>query len=191
MVFLVIALLSLITFYSIYFGKMIIQRKNGIKTNQMSKGNKEMSLKIQESVMRIITLLIVPVELISIILELSIAPNYVRYLGSVIGIVGVIVFYISIYTMRDSWRAGITDEKTDLITTGVYQYSRNPAFIGFYLLYLGILLAFFNYYLLVITIFAIVSLHLQIIQEEKSLVETFGSTYIAYMKRVRRYLGRK
>ena len=43
--------------------------------------------------------------------------------------------------MRDSWRAGISETyKTELVTEGIYQISRNPVFLGFELLYIGILL---------------------------------------------------
>ena len=43
--------------------------------------------------------------------------------------------------MRDSWRAGISEtDKTELITEGSYQISRNLAFLVFDLLYIGILL---------------------------------------------------
>ena len=34
------ALLCLAAFYGIYFGKMILQRRQGIKTDQIGKGNK-------------------------------------------------------------------------------------------------------------------------------------------------------
>lgn len=47
--------------------------------------------------------------------------------------------------MRDSWRAGIDrTQKTKIINTGIYRYSRNPAFVGFDLLYIGMRLAFSN-----------------------------------------------
>ena len=43
--------------------------------------------------------------------------------------------------MKDSWRAGVSyEEKTDLITSGIYQISCNPAFLGFDLVYVGIVL---------------------------------------------------
>ena len=43
--------------------------------------------------------------------------------------------------MRDSWRAGISEtDKTELVTEGIYQISRNPAFLRFDLLHIGILL---------------------------------------------------
>jgi protein-S-isoprenylcysteine O-methyltransferase Ste14 len=191
MVINIVTIISIVAFYLIYFGKMTLQRKQGIITNQMSKGNKAKGLIIQESIMRLITLVIVPIEIISIILLWTKQSDTIRYIGSVVEAVGVFIFFISIYTMRDSWRAGITEEKTELITSGVYQHSRNPAFIGFYLLYVGILLSYFNFYLLVVTVLAIISLHLQILHEEKSLLRMFGPKYTEYMKKVRRYVGRK
>ena len=41
------------------------------------------------------------------------------------------------------------------------------------------------------TVFAIVMLHLQILQEERYLTTTFGAEYLAYQHRVFRYLGRR
>jgi protein-S-isoprenylcysteine O-methyltransferase Ste14 len=42
--------------------------------------------------------------------------------------------------MKDSWKAGISEiDKTELVTEGIYQISRNPVFLGFNLLYIGIL----------------------------------------------------
>ena len=77
------------------------------------------------------------------------------------------------------------------MTTGIYSISRNPAFLGFDLVYLGFLLMFFNPVLLVFTIFAVVMLHLQILQEEKFMADTFGSEYEKYRKHVFRYIGSK
>lgn len=66
-------------------------------------------------------------------------------MGIFLGIIGDIVFIASVLTMKDSWRVGVSyEEKTDLITDGIYQISRNPAFLGFNLAYLGMCLMFFN-----------------------------------------------
>ncbi len=63
---------------------------------------------------------------------------------------GVMVFILAVFTMRDSWRAGVSKtEKTELVTSGIYQISRNPAFLGFDLAYTGILWMFFNWVYLV------------------------------------------
>lgn len=49
----------------------------------------------------------------------------------------------------------------------------------------------FNIFLLVFSIFPIVMLNLQILQEEKFLTDTFGEDYILYKKHTYRYIGRK
>ena len=179
-------------FYSVYITKIILQKRKGIQTDQIAKGNKDRKLLFTETTMKFATYSVVIVEVFSIIFN----PNYnsivYSVIGSSVGIIGVILFVISVYTMKDSWRAGITvDEKTSIIVDGIYSYSRNPAFLGFYLVYIGILIMFFNIWLLVFSIFAIMMLHIQILQEEKYLPNIFGNDYIDYKKKVQRYIGRK
>lgn len=99
---------------------------------------------------------------------------------------------LSVLCMKDSWRAGIPDkDKTELVTTCIYRFSRNPAFLGFDLMYVGILLLYGNLLTLGFSVFAIVMLHLQILQEERYLVNAFGAPYQEYCRHVFRYLGRK
>ena len=58
-------------------------------------------------------------------------------------------------------------------------------------MYIGVLLLFFNPVSLVFSAFAVVMLHLQILQEEKYMLKTFGDEYAGYKKTVFRYLGRR
>ena len=59
-------------------------------------------------------------------------------------------------------------------------------------MYIGILVAFFNRYLCLVSVIAVFLFHLQIVNvEEDFLIERFGEEYIAYRKKVHRYLGRK
>lgn len=48
---------------------------------------------------------------------------------------------------------------------------------------------FFNWPLLAFTAFAMLMLHLQILQEEAWLPTAFGDEYLQYKAQVRRYLG--
>ena len=83
-------------------------------------------------------------------------------------------------------------DKTELVTTGIYQISRNPAFLGFDLVYIGVCLMFFNWVLLFVSVFAMLMFHLQIVNvEEEFLLDSFGEEYISYKKKVNRYFGRK
>ena len=59
------------------------------------------------------------------------------------------------------------------------------------LMYVGICLIYCNILTVVFTLFAIIMLHFQILQEEKFLEKAFENEYIDYKKKVFRYLGRK
>ena len=118
--------------------------------------------------------------------------NKNQLIGCCVGILGDTIFLLSVLCMKDSWRAGIPDkDKTELVITGIYRFSRNPAFLGFDLMYVGVLLLYGNLLTLSFSAFAIVMLHLQILQEERYLVNTFGAPYQEYCRHVSRYWGRK
>ena len=169
------------TLFGIYLGKMFLQRQKGIQTDQIAKGNKDRKLYWTEVFMKIATYLVVLAEGISVIRNDSGLPVAFRWVGLATAFIGVMVFAVSVYTMRDSWRAVIPEnDNTEFVTTGIYGWSRNPAFLGFDLTYMGLLLMFFNFILLVCTCFSMVMLHLQILQEEVFLVGVFQILYNFY-----------
>lgn len=182
----------MLVFYGCYFIKMISQHKKGIKTDQIGKG-KVGFVKFVEITMKVFTYLVPAVEIVSIILNTSFFAVPVRIVGVLVAVVGVAVFIISVLTMRDSWRAGVSKtDKTELVTKGIYKISRNPAFLGFDLMYLGILLMFFNLVLFEVSLFAMLMFHLQIVNvEEEFLLKAFCDEYLRYKKKVCRYIGRK
>lgn len=181
----------MILFYGIYFIKQLAQKKQGIITRQLGR-RKEKSLHITEVIMSLATVLIVIVEIFSILFDLNLMPMPVRIAGIILGISGDLVFLTAVVTMKNSWRAGIPEkDRTEFVSSGIYQYSRNPAFLGFDMMYAGILLMYFNWLLLGFTIWAMIMLHLQILQEEKYLPTVFGEKYLEYKEHTRRYLGRK
>lgn len=190
--FQITAIIILLAFYGCYFIKMIRQRKKGIQTDQIGKGKQGFVLFI-EITMKIATFAVPVVEVTSIFLNISYLPNPARAAGAVIGILGVVTFISAVLTMRDSWRAGVSvTDKTKLITGGIYQISRNPAFLGFDLVYIGIGMMFFNWILFAVSVFAALMFHLQIVNvEEDFLITAFGDEYLDYRKKVNRYLGRK
>lgn len=192
MFFKIAALGILAAFYGCYFWKMLEQRKKGIQTDQMGRG-KTGAVKAIECVLKAASVLVVIAEVVSIAFGTSSLPLWARLLGTALGIVGVAVFTAAVVTMRDSWRAGVPEaDRTELVTGGIFAYSRNPAFLGFDLLYIGMVLMFFNWGLFLISAFAAMMLHLQIVNvEEDFLLAAFGDEYLAYRKKVNRYLGRK
>lgn len=191
MIYQVSAILILLTFYIFYFSKLIIQNKQSIKTNQMGKGNKPKKVLMIERLVSVATVTNCVVSVFSIFLVKEFLTKEIRILGIIVGIIAIIFFAMAAITMKTSWRVGIPEEKTSLVTNGIYKISRNPAFVGFDLLYISVCLIFFNIPLLLVSIWASVMLHLQILQEEKHMSNMFGKEYDEYKKHTSRYIGIK
>ncbi|MGB0798651.1 MAG: methyltransferase family protein [Planktomarina sp.] len=77
----------------------------------------------------------------------------------------------------------------NLVVSGIYNYTRNPMYLGLALLlkawclYLGDVIAFVS-----LPLFVIAMNTLQIKAEERALLENFGDKYLAYKRRVRRWI---
>lgn len=182
------SLLAIAIFYIAYITKMLLQKRKGIQTDQIAKGNKKARTMYIEKIMKVATFSIVLVEVISICFNTKQFSSNIMTIGICLAFIGDFIFILAMWTMKDSWRAGIPEkDKTKMISTGIYRISRNPAFLGFDLVYIGILLAFFNIFHAIFAIFAIVMLHLQIHQEEAFLPSVFGEDYLAYKRKTARY----
>ena len=192
MEFKLISIASIIAFYGCYFLKMFHQKRQGIQTDQIGK-DKIGFVKFVEITMKIAAILVFIAGLVSIFLETGNSLTAIRIIGAITSVGGTVIFIVALWTMRDSWRAGVSKtDKTELITNGIYHISRNPAFLGFDLLYIGTLLMFFNWILCFLTVFAVTMYHLQIVNvEEDFLLATFGNEYLKYKKKVCRYIGRR
>ena len=188
MLYKIIAMMILIGFYFFYIARIVIQTKQSIKTNQMGKGNKSRKVLLIERIMSVATIMVIVVEICSVFLVEPLFPVAVIVVGIIIGFLAVIIFGLATTTMNKSWRVGIPEEKTTIVTHGIYSISRNPAFLAFDMLYLSIVLIFFNVPLLICSAWAVIMLHLQILQEEQWLSQTFSDEYRQYSSKVGRYL---
>ncbi len=185
----IIGVVEVFIFYIAYFLKLFKQKWTGIITNQLGKGKKPEKTIIIEKLLRVASTIIAVVILASTILNHTIISNYMlRWVGLILFGSGTTLFVIAMLTMQDNWRAGIPDvDKTSMVTSGIYKISRNPAFLGFDLTYIGASMAFGSIILYILTIFTIILMHLQILEEEKFLEDTFGNEYLSYKQRVGRY----
>ena len=80
-------------------------------------------------------------------------------------------------------------EKTSqLIDTGIFQYIRHPLYASLIFLTWGILLKHVTLELLAISVLSTLSFFLTSLFDEKECIAYFGETYIAYMKRSKRFI---
>lgn len=190
-VYQIMAIAVLSVYYIAYFAKLIGQKKRGIQTSQLGIGEKDKKTVFIEILLSKVSIVIVITEIVSVIYDKWFQmPNSVKIAGIILSVLGTGIFIIAMLTMQDSWRAGIpSKDKTKLIISGIYKVSRNPAFLGFDLVYIGIGIAFFNPILAIISVITMVLMHFQILEEEKFLAHAFGEEYKRYKKHVGRYLG--
>ncbi len=78
---------------------------------------------------------------------------------------------------------------SSIVTTGVYQFTRNPIYFGFLLILIGLPLNSGFYWGFPLAPFFIVTMNRLVIEREESYLEKkFGGVYSGYKSRVRRWL---
>lgn len=111
-----------------------------------------------------------------------------RYAGYVMLAVSLAWIVAAQLQMADSWRIGIDQEKTQLVTKGVFGLSRNPIFLGMLFALSGLLLAMPNAFTLLVVALGYALIQIQVRLEEEHLMSTHGNDYQAYALVVRRWL---
>jgi len=101
---------------------------------------------------------------------------------------GGLLYIVSLVQIGNSIAVGLPGKATNLKTTGLYRFSRNPVYIGVYLISIGSCLYFPDLINISFTIYGILVHHRIICQEERFLGERFGGEWTRYATQVRRYL---
>ena len=125
----------------------------------------------------------------SSILEIeSLQTEIMRWIGLFLISIGFLLGIASLIQMKDSWRVGIKyDQKTTLISDGIYRFSRNPYFLSYDVLILGYLFIFPSPVLFILYLILVYVFHKMILDEEKYLESTHDDLYREYKMKVGRY----
>ena len=107
-----------------------------------------------------------------------------------LAIVGLIITVIGQQQMGSSWRAIVAKSKsTQLITHGLFKYSRNPVYMGTLILFFSVVILFPHIIMLICFLFAYLSIELLVrFDEEPHLKKVHGVEYENYCKSVNRFL---
>ena len=113
----------------------------------------------------------------------------VKIAGAALAACGLIIFILAFLSFGDSWRIGI-DRKTPstLVTGGIFSITRNPIYVAFDLMFIGLFLMNGTWFLLITAVVAPLAVHSQILREEKFLAQRYVEAYERYRKKTPRYL---
>ncbi len=119
----------------------------------------------------------------------GIIASYAIWLCVILGAF-LLAFALNVFRKHETTFDPLDPSKAQkLVVTGAYRFTRNPMYLGMaillvaWCLFLGDLISF-----VVLPLFVIVMNELQIKGEEAALAQKFGGDYVAYKRRVRRWI---
>jgi protein-S-isoprenylcysteine O-methyltransferase Ste14 len=117
-------------------------------------------------------------------------PAWVRAVGWLLAGAGTLGTAIAQGQMGSSWRIGIDQGETQLVTRGLYRLVRNPIFSGCIVAAVGIALLAPSAWSIAAVFVIVVMISLQVRIEEDHLQKAHGRAYRAYAAKVGRLLPR-
>ena len=121
--------------------------------------------------------------------DLLIICQKLQIVGGVSILFSLFVFILTLKAVGNSLRFGLDkNNQGALVTSGIFALSRNPFFLSLDLFFLGTAMILPSVFQIIFTLAAMVGIHFFILKEEGFLAKIHGENYLAYRKRVRRYL---
>ena len=110
--------------------------------------------------------------------------------GLVLCLVGIAGTFIAQMAMGSSWRIGVDpEERTDLVTGGVFALCRNPIYTFMVIAWVGFALLVPTWVALAAGVLLITGIQIQVrLVEEPHMIRTHGETYLAWARRVGRFV---
>ncbi|QBA23758.1 isoprenylcysteine carboxylmethyltransferase family protein [Chryseobacterium indologenes] len=137
-----------------------------------------------------ILLLLFPKDMFSAFKINALEYNLIQCTGLGLMMMALMWVVIAQLQMKNSWRIGIdSTTKTDLVTHGLFRYSRNPIFLGMTISLIGFFLALPTVIAFAFVLTGSILMQIQIRLEEEYLLKEHGQIYVAYKKKVKRMLG--
>ena len=183
----IVLLAHQVLFQGLFFAKNILLKKRIGK--QIRGRNKEAVSSIIFFTLFICTALVLsiteyPITKIQVLSEIAALVSAIFML-----IVNLIISSLSLFHMKDSWRVGVLeDQETLLITSGIYQFTRNPYFLSYLIMFVAYTVLLQSGVLLALSLVGFFFVHKMILKEEEYLIGKHGDAYQAYKNKVPRYI---
>ncbi len=117
----------------------------------------------------------------------EIPSSPVDYIGLFMSIVGLAICLAGIIQFRSIPKM-MCQDVGELTLSGIYRWSRNPQYVGWFLFLFGFALTDWSLWCLAALVVVAVSLHFLVLVEEEHLRRIFGEPYTHFCQRIPRYV---
>ena len=116
--------------------------------------------------------------------------GFIHWFRFLIGGLAVLVgFGIDIWGTKTLTAQQSLGEQGEIVTGGPYKFTRNPQYVGFILLYSGIILVTYSFMALITGALVTLLFFILPFSEEPWLRQQYGKSYEEYCKKVPRFIG--
>jgi len=186
--------LLLVFILTAVFGRMILQYRMTSDYGIRFTGKDSTPVHIAASLLLLVSGLIIVFCTLGLTmgyLKHSFQPSLIQMtIGYILYSLGLITVLVSQYQMGTAWRIGVNaDEKTELVTQGVFKQVRNPIYTGLFIGSVGLWLVSPSTLLMfgLLGLYVAVELFVRKV-EEPYLLEQFGTEYDEWCRSTPRYL---
>jgi protein-S-isoprenylcysteine O-methyltransferase Ste14 len=118
------------------------------------------------------------------------APMFVKWFGLGLTAIGFVLGALALIEFRRTRTTSDPKKPTqNFVTSGIYRYTRNPTYLGFVLMLIGLPLNMGNYWGIILVLPLITFINNMVIKHEEAYLEKkFKEQFISYKSHVRRWL---
>ncbi|MCW4035032.1 MAG: isoprenylcysteine carboxylmethyltransferase family protein [Candidatus Bathyarchaeota archaeon] len=104
-------------------------------------------------------------------------------------VVGLTIYILGVIVETTSITNFLTTPADKPVNKGVYRFSRNPMYLGMFLIFVGTSIACVSVLFLVLTAMFTAVSHLVVVAEEQVCTQKYGEPYQNYLNRIPRWIG--
>ena len=136
---------------------------------------------------------------LKIIMIMLVIPIYGSYfysiflpieLGTFWFFIGLVIFLVGLSIQIVAWHNLATTPADIVVTKGLYRNSRNPMYIGDFLVLVSIAIICLSWIFLLVSILSFILNYIAVISEERECLAKYGDSYKNYTDRIPRWIGK-
>ena len=191
-------LLVFLAFIAALFFRVSSLKKKGVQIQAKAGSRNKLAYFLYPAFSLVFLLWLFKLVKITFSLSVQLLPNilseklsqYITFqlIGSIVLLLALVLWITTLLHFKNSLRFGLDESiQGKLITQGIFAVTRNPFFLSVDLYFLGVALIFPSLFFIGFTLAAFVGIHFFILKEERFLQNVYGTEYLKYTNKTRRY----